>query len=54
LVGMPSNPRSSNGTDANPNEIKRLAAKGEREAIENGSLSGGPLCEYFFAENLGG
>src|SRR5262249_41367462 len=32
LVGMPSNPRSSNGTHANPNEIKHLAAKGERES----------------------
>ena len=28
LVGMPSNPRSSNGTDANPNENKTLSREG--------------------------
>ena len=37
---MPSNPRSSNGTDANPNEIKYLAAKRERVTIENGFWPG--------------
>ena len=42
--GQPNN----HSTEANPNGIKHLAAKGERVAIENGSWPGGPLREYFF------